>query len=89
MSRELNQYILKEYARLHSVMEQREFMEKVRFLMMAGEKEFSCYYSDACRSENFTLWRIRSTASTISGCCQAFCIRTGISCLKRFGSGRG
>ena len=47
MSRELNQYILKEYARLHSVMEQREFMEKVRFLMMAGEKEFSCYYSDA------------------------------------------
>ena len=29
MSRELNQYILKEYARLHSVMEQREFMEKV------------------------------------------------------------
>ena len=47
MSRELNQYILKEYTRLHSVMEQREFMEKVRFLMMAGEKEFSCYYSDA------------------------------------------
>ena len=46
MSRELNQYILKEYARLHSVMEQREFMEKVRFLMMAGEKEFSGYYSD-------------------------------------------
>ncbi len=45
MSRELNQYILKEYARLHSVMEQREFMEKVRFLMMAGEKEFSGYYS--------------------------------------------
>ena len=29
MSRELNQYILKEYTRLHSVMEQREFMEKV------------------------------------------------------------
>ena len=46
MSRELNQYILKEYTRLHSVMEQREFMEKVRFLMMAGEKEFSGYYSD-------------------------------------------
>ena len=37
MSRELNQYILKEYIRLHSVMEQREFMEKVRFPMMAGE----------------------------------------------------
>ena len=36
MSRELNQYILKEYTRLHSVMEQRKFMEKVRFLMMAG-----------------------------------------------------
>lgn len=47
MSRELNQYILNEYTRLHSVMEQREFMEKVLFLMMAGEKEFSCYYSDA------------------------------------------
>lgn len=46
MNRELNQYILKEYTRLHSVMEQREFVEKMRFLMMAGEKEFSCYYSD-------------------------------------------
>lgn len=46
MSRELNQYILNEYERLHSVMEQREFIEKVRFLMMAGEMEFSSYYSD-------------------------------------------
>ena len=41
-----HQYMLNEYARLHSVMEQREFIEKMRFLMMAGEKEFSCYYSD-------------------------------------------
>lgn len=90
MSRELNQYILKEYTRLHSVMEQREFMEKVRFLMMAGEKEFSGYYSDTSLPvREFYSVRIRSTASTISGCCQAFCIRTGISCLKRFGSGRG
>lgn len=46
MSHDLNQYIVREYEKLSSGMEQREFVEKVRFLMMAGDMEFSAYYSD-------------------------------------------
>ncbi len=63
MSLELNQYILNEYARLHSVMEQREFIEKVRFLMMAGDKEFSCYYSDT----SLSVREFYSVADTLYG----------------------
>lgn len=45
MEHDLNQYIVREYGRLETEREQREFVEKIRFLMMAGEREFSAYYS--------------------------------------------
>lgn len=45
MGHDLNQYIVREYGRLETEREQREFVEKIRFLMMAGEREFSAYYS--------------------------------------------
>lgn len=51
MSHDFNQYIVKEYQKLNSEMEQREFIEKIRFLMKAGDSEFSTYYSDAYLTE--------------------------------------
>ncbi len=45
MSHDLNQYLVREYEKLDSELEQREFVEKMRFLMMAKEKDFSGYYS--------------------------------------------
>ncbi len=45
MSHNLNQYLIREYEKLDSGMEQREFAENMRFLMMAKEKDFSDYYS--------------------------------------------
>lgn len=51
MSRDLNQYIVKEYQKLKSEVDQREFLEKIRFLMMARDNEFSAYYSGACLTE--------------------------------------
>ena len=45
MSYDLNQYLVREYEKLDSELEQREFVEKMRFLMMAKEKDFSGYYS--------------------------------------------
>lgn len=45
MKSDLNQYITREYQKLDSEMEQREFIERIRFLMMAKDKDFSDYYS--------------------------------------------
>ena len=45
MNHDLNQYLIREYEKLDSEMEQREFSETMRFLMMAKEKDFSDYYS--------------------------------------------
>lgn len=45
MKRDLNQYLIREYEKLDSEREQREFAETIRFLMMAKEKDFSDYYS--------------------------------------------
>jgi len=45
MNHNLNQYLIREYEKLDSGMEQREFAENMRFLMMAKEKDFSDYYS--------------------------------------------
>ncbi len=45
MSHNLNQYLIREYEKLDSGMEQREFVETMRFLMMAKEKDFTDYYS--------------------------------------------
>ena len=41
----LNQYLAAEYENLKSELEQREFVEKIRFLLMAKDKDFSDYYS--------------------------------------------
>ena len=46
MKNNLNQYIAMEYEKLNSEVEQREFVEKVRFLMIAKDKDFSDYYSN-------------------------------------------
>lgn len=45
LKNDLNQYITREYQKLDSEMEQREFLERMRFLMMAKDKDFSDYYS--------------------------------------------
>ena len=45
MNHDFNQYLVREYEKLDSELEQREFVEKMRFLMMAKEKDFSGYYS--------------------------------------------
>ena len=45
MKNNLNRYIAAEYENLKSELEQREFVEKIRFLMMAKDKDFSDYYS--------------------------------------------
>ena len=45
MNHDFNQYLVREYEKLDSEMERREFAENMRFLMMAKEKDFSDYYS--------------------------------------------
>ena len=51
MNSDLNEYIVKEYQKLQSEVDQREFLEKIRFLMMARDIEFSAYYSGVCLTE--------------------------------------
>ncbi len=46
MKNNLNQYIAAEYETLKSEWERREFVEKIRFLMMARDEAFSGYYSN-------------------------------------------
>lgn len=46
MKDKVNQYIIREYEKLNSGAEKREFLEKIRFLMMAGDKDFNDYYSN-------------------------------------------
>ena len=46
MSYDLNQYLVREYEKLDSELEQREFVEKMRFLMMAKEKTFPAIIPD-------------------------------------------
>ena len=43
MKNNLNRYIAAEYENLKSELEQREFVEKIRFLMMAKDKDFTDY----------------------------------------------
>ncbi len=45
MKYNLNQYIVTKYEKLKTEMEKREFVEKIRFLMMAKDKDFTDYYS--------------------------------------------
>lgn len=40
MKDKVNQYIIREYEKLKSKAEKREFLEKIRFLMMTGDKDF-------------------------------------------------
>lgn len=46
MTNNLNRYIRVEYEKLMTERARREFMEKIRFLMMAKDKVFSDYYSN-------------------------------------------
>lgn len=46
MEHDLRQYITKEYYKLDSDVEQRNFIENLRFLMMSGDSEFTAYYSN-------------------------------------------
>lgn len=46
MKYNLNQYLATEYEKLKTETEQREFVEKIRFLMMAKDKDFTAYYSN-------------------------------------------
>ena len=46
MKYNLNQYLAAEYEKLKTETEQREFVEKIRFLMMEKDKNFTDYYSN-------------------------------------------
>lgn len=46
MEHDLRKYITKEYYKLDSDVEQRNFIENLRFLMMSGDTEFTAYYSN-------------------------------------------
>lgn len=46
MTNNLNQYITAEYEKLKTETERREFVEKIRFLMMAKDNAFSDYYTN-------------------------------------------
>ncbi len=63
MKNNLNQYIATEYEKLNSEVEQREFVEKIRFLMMAKDKDFSDYYSN----RNLTKTEFYSVMDTLYG----------------------
>lgn len=52
MNNDLNQYITKEYQKLDSEAEQREFIERIRFLMMAKDRDFCSYYSSGNLARN-------------------------------------
>lgn len=52
MQYELNQYLAREYGKLDSEMEQRDFTERIRFLMMAKDKDFTDYYSNRSLTRN-------------------------------------
>ena len=61
MTNNLNQYIRVEYEKLKTETEQREFVEKFRFLMMANDNAFSNYYSN----RNLTKGEFYSVADTL------------------------
>ncbi len=61
MTNNLNQYIRVEYEKLKTETEQREFVEKFRFLMMAKDNAFSDYYSN----RNLTKAEFYSVADTV------------------------
>ncbi|RKI98374.1 hypothetical protein D7X87_26855, partial [bacterium D16-54] len=61
MKNNLNRYIAAEYENLKSELEQREFVEKIRFLMMAKDKDFTDYYS----SRTLTKEEFYSVADTL------------------------
>ena len=61
MTNNLSQYIRGEYEKLRSETEQREFVEKFRFLMMAKDNAFSDYYSN----RNLTKAEFYSVADTL------------------------
>lgn len=61
MKDKVNQYIIREYEKLNSEAEKREFLEKIRFLMMAGDKEFNDYYSN----KNLTRTEFYSVMDTL------------------------
>ncbi len=61
MTNNLNQYITAEYEKLKTETERREFVEKIRFLMMAKEHDFSDYYSN----RNLTKTEFYSVADTL------------------------
>lgn len=61
MTNNLNQYIAAEYEKLKTETEQREFVEKFRFLMMANDNAFSDYYSN----RNLAKAEFYSVADTI------------------------
>lgn len=63
MKNNLNQYIATEYEKLNSEVEQREFVEKIRFLMMEKDKDFSDYYSN----RNLTKTEFYSVMDTLYG----------------------
>lgn len=60
MKNNLNQYIAAEYETLKSEWERSEFVEKIRFLMMARDEAFSGYYSNRnLTKKNSIPWQIR------------------------------
>ena len=61
MKNNLNRYIAAEYEILKSEWERREFVEKIRFLMMARDEAFSGYYSN----RNLTKKEFYSVADTL------------------------
>ena len=63
MKNNLNRYIAAEYENLKSELEQREFVEKIRFLMMAKDKDFIDYYS----SRTLTKEEFYSVLDTLYG----------------------
>lgn len=46
MEQDLNKYIVNEFCKLHSDVEQRNFIENFRFLMMSNEFDFENFYSN-------------------------------------------
>lgn len=45
MEKNIKDYVAQEFMKLNTDTEQREFIETLRFLMMAGNREFMNYYS--------------------------------------------
>ncbi|MEY8336402.1 hypothetical protein AALB16_00010 [Lachnospiraceae bacterium 62-35] len=55
MKNNLNQYIVAEYENLKSEAERREFVEKIRFLMVA---------EDTCSDDTVATWRMKAYSFT-------------------------